>query len=68
MKAKTFSLTQVKALLHDPTLITFILIWVLQGIGGHGIIFVLPTVMHELGITDTANSQLMTIVRLLLSH
>ncbi|PSS21951.1 hypothetical protein M430DRAFT_136699 [Amorphotheca resinae ATCC 22711] len=60
MNAKTFNAAQLKELFVDPTLITFLLIWILHGIGGFGISFVLPTVIYELGMTDTARSQLMT--------
>lgn len=63
MNAKTFNAAQLKELFVDPTLITFLLIWILHGIGGFGISFVLPTVIYELGMTDTARSQLMTMVR-----
>ncbi|KUI69211.1 hypothetical protein VM1G_04905 [Cytospora mali] len=38
----------------------FLAIWITHGIGGFGITFVLPTVIYDLGISDTAISQLMT--------
>lgn len=64
MDEKTFSTAQVKTLLKDPTLISFTLLWVMHGIGGWGISFVLPTVIYELGISGagTAISQLMSMV------
>lgn len=62
MKAKTFQWNEVKALLRDPTVISFSLLWITHGIGGWGISFVLPTVIYELGMTSTAVSQLMTMV------
>ena len=62
MKAKTFQWSEVKALLRDPTVISFSLLWITHGIGGWGISFVLPTVIYELGMTNTAVSQLMTMV------
>ncbi|RFU35338.1 hypothetical protein B7463_g927, partial [Scytalidium lignicola] len=60
MKAKTLNWNQVKELFRDPTLVPFLLIWILHGIGGSGLTYVLPTVIYELGISDTARSQLMT--------
>lgn len=48
------------ALLKDPTLIPFLIIWITHGIGGFGIAFVLPSIIYNLGLTDTAISQLMT--------
>lgn len=62
MKSKTFNLEQVKTLFRDPTFIPFLLIWITHGIGGWGITFVLPTVIYELGISNTAISQVMTMV------
>jgi len=64
MNAKTWDLTQAKALFTTPTFIPYTLIWICHGIGGWGITLVLPTVIFDLGITDTARTQLMTIVRL----
>ncbi|PKS06146.1 hypothetical protein jhhlp_007463 [Lomentospora prolificans] len=58
--AKTFSWDQAKALFKDPTFIPFLMIWITHGIGGWGISFVLPTVIYELGISNTAISQVMT--------
>ena len=62
MNAKTWDFSQVKSLFKDPTFIPFLMIWITHGIGGWGISFVLPTVIYELGISGTANSQLMTMV------
>ncbi|KAK3624930.1 hypothetical protein LTR56_020744 [Elasticomyces elasticus] len=59
-KAKTWNPDQAKALLQDPTFYTFTLIWMCHAIGGWGITTVLPTVIHDLGLTDSAVSQLMT--------
>ena len=58
--AKTWDTAQVKALFKDPTFPTFTLIWVCHAIGGWGVGTVLPTVIYELGLTDTAVAQLMT--------
>ncbi|KEF52038.1 uncharacterized protein A1O9_12028 [Exophiala aquamarina CBS 119918] len=60
MNAKTWDFSQVKSLFKDPTFVPFLMIWITHGIGGWGISFVLPTVIYELGISGTANSQLMT--------
>ncbi|KAK7737080.1 hypothetical protein SLS63_002871 [Diaporthe eres] len=60
MQSKTFDLDQIKAMFKNPTLVPFLIIWITHGIGGFGITFVLPTVIYELGISDTAISQLMT--------
>lgn len=65
MKAKTFNFDQVKSLFKDPTFVPFLMIWITHGIGGWGISFVLPTVIYELGISNTAISQVMTMVRIL---
>lgn len=62
MASKTFDLGQIKAMFRNPTFVPFLLIWITHGIGGFGITFVLPTVIYELGISDTAISQLMTMV------
>lgn len=62
MESKTFDLGQIKAMFKNPTFVPFLVIWITHGIGGFGITFVLPTVIYELGISDTAISQLMTMV------
>ncbi|CUM63900.1 uncharacterized protein PRCAT00001488001 [Priceomyces carsonii] len=56
---KYFDWDTIKVLLRDPTFYTYIGVWLFQGIGGWGISFVLPTIVYELGFTDTANTQLM---------
>ncbi|KAH7196419.1 high-affinity nicotinic acid transporter [Fusarium flagelliforme] len=60
MLSETFNIEQVKSLFRDPTFIPFLLIWITHGIGGWGISFVLPTVIYDLGISNTAISQVMT--------
>jgi hypothetical protein len=60
MLSKTFNLKQVKSMFLDPTFLPFLFIWITHGIGGWGISFVLPTVIYELGISNTAISQVMT--------
>ncbi|KRZ98229.1 uncharacterized protein AC631_06011 [Debaryomyces fabryi] len=54
-----FNMNQIKLLLKDPTFYTYSGIWLFQGLGGWGISFVLPTIIYELGFTDTAKTQLM---------
>ncbi|CAH2354540.1 allantoate permease [[Candida] railenensis] len=56
---KDFNWSQIKDLLKVPTFYTYTLIWFFQGIGGWGISFVLPTIIYQLGFTDTAKTQLM---------
>lgn len=63
VNSKTFELGQFKELLKSNTFIPFLMIWITHGIGGWGISFVLPTVIYELGISSTAISQVMTMVR-----
>jgi hypothetical protein len=60
MHSETFNIEQVKSLFRDPTFIPFLLIWITHGIGGWGISFVLPTVIYDLSISNTAISQVMT--------
>ncbi|KAK7736520.1 hypothetical protein SLS53_006951 [Cytospora paraplurivora] len=60
VKGKAFDFSEIKELFKSPTFVPFLLIWVTHGIGGFGITFVLPTVIYDLGISDTAISQLMT--------
>jgi hypothetical protein len=61
MSAKTFDMDQIKETFQSPTFVPFLMIWVTHGIGGWGISFVLPTVIYELGISNTAMSQVLTI-------
>jgi hypothetical protein len=62
MQAKTLDYDQTIALFKNSTFVPFLVIWITHGIGGWGISFVLPTVIYELGISDTAISQVMTMV------
>ena len=64
--AKTWNSQQVKALFKDPTFPSFTMIWICHAIGGWGISTVIPTVIYELGLTDTAIAQLMTMVSALI--
>lgn len=60
--AKTWDWAQAMKLLKDPSFFTFTLLWICHAIGGWGVSTVLPTVIYELGMTGTAEAQLMTIV------
>jgi hypothetical protein len=62
MRAKTFDSEQIKSLFKSPSFVPFLMIWITHGIGGWGISFVLPNVIYDLGISNTAISQIMTIV------
>jgi hypothetical protein len=61
MRAKTFDTDQVKSLSKSTTFLPFLMIWTTHGIGGWGMSFVLPTVIYELGISNIAVSQVLTI-------
>ncbi|KAF7188202.1 MFS transporter prlL [Pseudocercospora fuligena] len=58
--AKTWNFDQIKTVFRDPTTLTFTLTWICHAIGGWGVSQVLPIVIYELGFTDSANSQLLT--------
>ncbi|KAK2031773.1 high-affinity nicotinic acid transporter [Colletotrichum zoysiae] len=60
MNDKAVNFQQIKDLFRNPTFVPFLMIWITHGIGGWGISFVLPTVIYELGISNTAISQVMT--------
>ncbi|KAF1913240.1 major facilitator superfamily domain-containing protein [Ampelomyces quisqualis] len=60
MRDKTFDVEQVRSLFRSPSFVPFLMIWITHGIGGWGISFVLPTVIYELGISNSAISQVMT--------
>ncbi|RYO43405.1 hypothetical protein AA0111_g448 [Alternaria arborescens] len=61
MRAKTFDTDQTKSLSKSTTFLSFLMIWTTHDIGGWGMSFVLPTVIYELGISNTAVSQVLTI-------
>jgi hypothetical protein len=63
MHAKTFDFDQIISLFKSPSFVPFLMIWITHGIGGWGISFVLPNVIYDLGISNTAISQVMTMVR-----
>ncbi|KAJ5090235.1 Major facilitator superfamily domain general substrate transporter [Penicillium argentinense] len=58
---KSWDWGDIAMLLRSPTLYTFTVYWIGHGIGGFGVNYALPTVIYELGFTDTALSQLMNI-------
>ncbi|KAK5173472.1 uncharacterized protein LTR77_002153 [Saxophila tyrrhenica] len=60
-KEQTWNWARVKALLKDWTLYTFSVLWICQVIGAYGVAMALPTVIHDLGLTSSASSQLLTI-------
>lgn len=62
MGGRTWDWNQVKDMLRNPTFVPFLVIWAAHGIGGYGITFILPSVVYELGISNTAIAQLMTMV------
>lgn len=55
-----FSWQQIRELFKTPSFIPFTMIWVTHGIGGWGISFILPSVIYELGLSNTAIAQVMT--------
>ena len=57
---KSWDWPQVKAVLRDPTTLTFCLVWACHAIGARGVMTVLPTVIYELGFTHTTVAQLLT--------
>lgn len=66
--AKTWNSAQVGALFRDPTFASFTFIWIFHAIGGWGISKVLPTVIYELDLTNSAIAQLMTMVSLFVQY
>lgn len=48
--AKTWDTKQVTALLKDPTFWSFSVVWFCHAVGGFGLSYVLPTVIHDLGM------------------
>ncbi|KII90127.1 hypothetical protein PLICRDRAFT_580234 [Plicaturopsis crispa FD-325 SS-3] len=58
--AKTWDTRQVTALLKDPTFWSFAVVWFCHAVGGFGLSYVLPTVIHDLGFTDSAMSNVLT--------
>ena len=62
--AKLWDTKQVKSLFKDPTLWSFMALWATSGIGGFGLTWVLPTIIYDMGMTGTAQTQLLTMVRI----
>jgi hypothetical protein len=61
-KAKFWDKNEVKKLLRDPTHWCFLSIWTFGGIGGFGVTAVLPNIIYDMGLTGTAQTQLLTMV------
>ena len=59
-KDKAWDWRQIKQLLTDWTSLSFYLIWLTHAVGAKGVHTVLPTIIYELGLTNTADAQLMT--------
>lgn len=57
---KTWDCVQARSLFRDPTSYTFCMIWSCHAIGAKGVHILLPTIIFELGLANTAKSQLMT--------
>ncbi|EXJ77325.1 hypothetical protein A1O3_09551 [Capronia epimyces CBS 606.96] len=59
-RAKFWDKNGLKKLLRDPTHWCFLSIWTFGGIGGFGVTAVLPNIIYDMGLTGTAQTQLMT--------
>ncbi|GAA5984372.1 hypothetical protein JCM10908_003319 [Rhodotorula pacifica] len=59
--AKTWKSAEIIAMLADPTFWLFSLFWACYAVGAWGISTVLPFVVKDLGITDSAGTQLLQI-------
>ncbi|KAJ7435480.1 MFS general substrate transporter [Mycena galericulata] len=57
---KTFEWTAVRLLFTDPTFYSFTAAWICAGVGGSGISFSLPTVIKDLGFTDSRMANVLT--------
>ncbi|KAJ7577022.1 MFS general substrate transporter [Mycena floridula] len=60
VSGKTFHWKAVRLLFTDPTFYTFTAAWICAGVGGSGISFSLPTVIKDLGFTDSRMSNVLT--------
>ncbi|KWU42302.1 MFS general substrate transporter [Rhodotorula sp. JG-1b] len=59
--SKTWSTPEIVAMFADPTFWLFSLFWACYAVGAWGISTVLPFVVKDLGITDSAGTQLLQI-------
>ncbi|KAJ7254541.1 MFS general substrate transporter [Mycena rebaudengoi] len=57
---KTFDWTATRLLFTDPTFYSFTAAWICAGVGGNGISFSLPTVIKDLGFTDSRMANVLT--------
>ncbi|KAK7007855.1 high-affinity nicotinic acid transporter [Favolaschia claudopus] len=57
---KTFSWNAARLLFTDPTYYSFTAAWICSGVGGNGISFSLPTVIKDLGFTDSRMANVLT--------
>ncbi|KAJ7768824.1 MFS general substrate transporter [Mycena metata] len=57
---KTFDWNAARLLFTDPTFYSFTAAWICAGVGGNGISFSLPTVIKDLGFTDSRMANVLT--------
>ncbi|KAJ7161878.1 major facilitator superfamily domain-containing protein [Mycena crocata] len=57
---KTFDWGAARLLFTDPTYYSFTAAWICAGVGGSGISFSLPTVIKDLGFTDSRMANVLT--------
>ncbi|KAJ7851027.1 MFS general substrate transporter [Mycena olivaceomarginata] len=57
---KTFDWHAARLLFTDPTYYSFTAAWICAGVGGSGISFSLPTVIKDLGFTDSRMANVLT--------
>ncbi|KAJ7723878.1 MFS general substrate transporter [Mycena metata] len=57
---KTFDWNAARLLSTDPTFYSFTAAWICAGVGGNGIGFSLPTVIKDLGFTDSRMANVLT--------
>ncbi|KAF7347087.1 High-affinity nicotinic acid transporter [Mycena venus] len=57
---RTFHWNAARLLFTDPTFYSFTAAWICAGVGGNGISFSLPTVIKELGFTDSRMANVLT--------
>ncbi|KAJ7723847.1 major facilitator superfamily domain-containing protein, partial [Mycena maculata] len=57
---KTWDWNAAKSLFTDPTYYAFTCAWICAGVGGSGISYALPTVIKDLGFTDSRMANVLT--------
>ncbi|KAJ6476447.1 MFS general substrate transporter [Mycena vitilis] len=60
LSGKAFDWNAVRLLFTDPTYHSFTAAWICAGVGGSGISYSLPTVIKDLGFTDSRMSNVLT--------